>query len=349
MLSNYCPCVQVIVYLCVYTTGFPWRLLLFTMGITSKQEVMQHCTMVLCLKWNFGWTKEVIQMVSQCPVLQHVHDISRFSLADQHDIQATKVPCGVLLIALSVSLRSNKIVEHIWLLFTSAEPNILNPTLFIEWQRSNSIFLHKKVPNLEWPGSGVHDTSRSDSLKAKERCFSASILISLSTRLTGPSFSPLLSLCPCEFSFTFFLHRIGFQVKVKEQCQGKDIGHLFFTIWPKPISASLQISQHRLLVKSFARYPSVNRQEIHLIPIQVLILYTQQGETSYLSASHLFHSHIQQKHIYRNNPSLWKQLECIWMLKLKKTKHFSPFRAFFLWPACTQTLTWTKTPQIPSS
>ena len=29
------------------------------------------CTMVLYLKWNFAQTKEVIQMVSQCPVLQH--------------------------------------------------------------------------------------------------------------------------------------------------------------------------------------------------------------------------------------------------------------------------------------
>lgn len=63
-------------------------------------------------------------MVSQCPVLQHVHDISRFTLADQHDIQATKVPCGGLLIALSVSFRSDKIDAGIWLLFTSAEPNI---------------------------------------------------------------------------------------------------------------------------------------------------------------------------------------------------------------------------------
>lgn len=56
----------VAVYVC--TSHFPWHCLLFSMGMTGKQEVMQHYTMLLCLKWNFGRIKDAILLVSRCPL-----------------------------------------------------------------------------------------------------------------------------------------------------------------------------------------------------------------------------------------------------------------------------------------
>lgn len=55
---------EVAVCIRVYTTYFSWHLLLFTMGMNGKQERMQHYTVVVCLKWNFGPSSNVIQMVS---------------------------------------------------------------------------------------------------------------------------------------------------------------------------------------------------------------------------------------------------------------------------------------------
>lgn len=71
--------VLVFQYLCVclfvFTQQhFPWRLLFFAMGITVKQEVMQHCSMVLCLKWNFGQIKEAFQAMSS--MLLRLREIS---------------------------------------------------------------------------------------------------------------------------------------------------------------------------------------------------------------------------------------------------------------------------------
>lgn len=61
------PVFSVAVYLYVCTSHFPWHCLLFTMGMAGKQEVMQHYTMLLCLKWNFGRIKDAVLMVSRCP------------------------------------------------------------------------------------------------------------------------------------------------------------------------------------------------------------------------------------------------------------------------------------------
>lgn len=98
---------RVAVYLCVYTTNFPWRLLLFTMGITGKQEVMQRCTMVLYLKMEF-WSNQrgnpngdpVPPCSPAC--LYAFMTFTDSTQGDQHHIQTTssaggahlKVPCG---------------------------------------------------------------------------------------------------------------------------------------------------------------------------------------------------------------------------------------------------------------
>lgn len=42
------------IYLCLCNDISHGASCSFTMGISGKQEVMQHCSMVLYLKWNFG-------------------------------------------------------------------------------------------------------------------------------------------------------------------------------------------------------------------------------------------------------------------------------------------------------